>query len=338
MLVLGGNSSPHRCWRLYYLVGSTTGTPHNDQFHCFAFTTHTPLNQANTRTHVGLLGPCFKTGRCYVFFSLLTDLLCQSTCQVRSHLGIRCDLECAVGAVSSMIIEHTSHYTHSITIISLIRTRLPRARDLFPLLCSIVCLYDSVIRIQAGCSRKRRYLMQTIYSKIRGNNVIGWCDGVYRMHREHTQAWPVTAHLIYNRGIPLQNHHNNLHHHNNACHHNNFKLSCTPLSRCFSSFPHGTCSLSVSRPYLAFDDAYHRILRCTLKQRDSGMVSRTLSIVKSEWNNGVLTLYDAAFQRTCHSPIRWHHLTRPQFPITLATGIPNLSYLRFARRYWEDLG
>ena len=36
-----------------------------------------------------------------------------------------------------------------------------------------------------------------------------------------------------------------------------FKLFFTPVSRCFSSFPHGTCSLSVSRQYLALDDVYH---------------------------------------------------------------------------------
>jgi len=37
---------------------------------------------------------------------------------------------------------------------------------------------------------------------------------------------------------------------------NNFKLCFTPVSRCFSSFPHGTCALSVSRPYLALEDVY----------------------------------------------------------------------------------
>ena len=31
----------------------------------------------------------------------------------------------------------------------------------------------------------------------------------------------------------------------------------TLLPECFSSFPHGTCSLSVSCPYSALDDAYH---------------------------------------------------------------------------------
>ncbi|PPR92750.1 hypothetical protein GOBAR_AA27917 [Gossypium barbadense] len=39
----------------------------------------------------------------------------------------------------------------------------------------------------------------------------------------------------------------------------NFKHSLTLFSKSFSSFPHGTCSLSVSRPYLASDRIYHPI-------------------------------------------------------------------------------
>ena len=38
---------------------------------------------------------------------------------------------------------------------------------------------------------------------------------------------------------------------------NNFKHFLTLFSKFFSSFPHGTCSLSVSRPYLALDGIYH---------------------------------------------------------------------------------
>ncbi len=38
---------------------------------------------------------------------------------------------------------------------------------------------------------------------------------------------------------------------------NNFTHYLTPFSRCFSSFPHGTCSLSVSCHYLALDEIYH---------------------------------------------------------------------------------
>src|SRR5258706_3954826 len=38
---------------------------------------------------------------------------------------------------------------------------------------------------------------------------------------------------------------------------NNFKYYLTLFPKCFSSFPHGTCSLSVSRQYLALDGIYH---------------------------------------------------------------------------------
>ena len=36
-----------------------------------------------------------------------------------------------------------------------------------------------------------------------------------------------------------------------------FTYSLTLSSKCFSTFPHGTCSLSVSRQYLALDGVYH---------------------------------------------------------------------------------
>ena len=38
---------------------------------------------------------------------------------------------------------------------------------------------------------------------------------------------------------------------------NNFKHFLTLFSKFFASFPHGTCSLSVSRQYLALDEIYH---------------------------------------------------------------------------------
>ena len=38
---------------------------------------------------------------------------------------------------------------------------------------------------------------------------------------------------------------------------NNFTHCLTLFSKFFSSFPHGTCSLSVSRLYLALDEIYH---------------------------------------------------------------------------------
>ncbi len=40
---------------------------------------------------------------------------------------------------------------------------------------------------------------------------------------------------------------------------NNFKHYLTLFSKFFSSFPHGTCSLSVSRQYLVLDGTYHQL-------------------------------------------------------------------------------
>ena len=53
---------------------------------------------------------------------------------------------------------------------------------------------------------------------------------------------------------------------------NNFKHCLTLFSKFFSSFPHGTCSLSVSRQYLALDGIYHLLWAAfpnnpTLRQR-----------------------------------------------------------------------
>ena len=64
----------------------------------------------------------------------------------------------------------------------------------------------------------------------------------------------------------------------------NFKYFLTLFSKSFSSFPHGTCSLSVSRQYLALDGIYHpfraafpsnstrwkRIIDNTCTQRQTG--------------------------------------------------------------------
>jgi hypothetical protein len=40
-------------------------------------------------------------------------------------------------------------------------------------------------------------------------------------------------------------------------HFSNFRYSFTLFSKFFASFPHGTCSLSVSHQYLALDGIYH---------------------------------------------------------------------------------
>ena len=76
---------------------------------------------------------------------------------------------------------------------------------------------------------------------------------------------------------------------------NNFKYFLTLFSKFFSSFPHGTCSLSVSRQYLALDETYHPF-RAAIPNNST----RWTCVVRGELQiaDGILTLYDALFQKT----------------------------------------
>jgi hypothetical protein len=67
----------------------------------------------------------------------------------------------------------------------------------------------------------------------------------------------------------------------------------TLFSKSFSSFPHGTCLLSVSNPYLAWDEIYHPI---------SAPIPRNVTLRKHavhgglQMTNRILTLTDSLFQ------------------------------------------
>ena len=73
----------------------------------------------------------------------------------------------------------------------------------------------------------------------------------------------------------------------------NFKHSLTLFSKFFSSFPHGTFSLSVYCLYLALDGIYHP-LRAAFPS-NSTLRKRTVRTA-SHGTDGVITLYDSAFQ------------------------------------------
>ncbi len=67
--------------------------------------------------------------------------------------------------------------------------------------------------------------------------------------------WPTLHHsapVASSRGKMMQNNTGFL-----CFHFSNFRYSLTLFSKFFSSFPHGTCSLSVSHQYLALDGIYH---------------------------------------------------------------------------------
>jgi hypothetical protein len=81
---------------------------------------------------------------------------------------------------------------------------------------------------------------------------------------------------------------------------NNFTYCLTLFSKFFSSFPHGTCSLSVSRQYLALDGIYHPF-RAAFPNNST---HRECITTASEFHakDGIVTLYDALFQETFAQP------------------------------------
>ena len=77
---------------------------------------------------------------------------------------------------------------------------------------------------------------------------------------------------------------------------NNFKHYLTLFSKSFSSFPHGTCSLSVSCLYLALDGTYHP-LRAAFPSNSTRRTSTVHSGLPGM--DGIITLYDLPSQANC---------------------------------------
>jgi hypothetical protein len=76
----------------------------------------------------------------------------------------------------------------------------------------------------------------------------------------------------------------------------NFTYCFILFPKCFSSFPHGTCSLSVSRQYLALDGIYHPIGAAF--PNNSTLGKHTTMHTGVLGTNGIVTLIDAVFQPT----------------------------------------
>jgi len=113
----------------------------------------------------------------------------------------------------------------------------------------------------------------------------------------------------------------------------NFRYFFTLSSEFFSSFPHGTCSLSVSCLYLALDGIYHP-LRPAFPSKPTRR--RRLVRCRATAQNGVVTLPDALFQGTstvaaAQTDSLGHNPRRPG-----AAAVPGLSSSRFTRRYWGN--
>eukprot|EP00975_Prorocentrum_lima_P011453 2435679-Prorocentrum_lima.AAC.1 len=94
--------------------------------------------------------------------------------------------------------------------------------------------------------------------------------------------------------------------------------------QCFSSFPHGTCSLLVSHPYLALDGIYHPL---ELQSQTTRLFEETCW-TRILTTNGAITLLGVPSQTTSMGS------ESSTFPS--ADYIPegfSLSFSRFTRRY-----
>jgi len=108
----------------------------------------------------------------------------------------------------------------------------------------------------------------------------------------------------------------------------NCRYFFTLFSKFFSSFPHGTCLLSVSYPYLALDGIYHPIRAAIPNNSTHGRVKTAFTL-----GYGAVTLLGTPFQTIL--------LVIPRCPLLLQTTTPkifSLSFSHFTRRYYGNPG
>ena len=107
-----------------------------------------------------------------------------------------------------------------------------------------------------------------------------------------------------------------------------FQALLTLFSKSFSSFPHGTCLLSVSNQYLALDEIYHPLYAPIPR---NATLRRYTVHGGLQMTNGTLTLVDALFQEAyiCASVggTSRDYNSRPEAPISM------LSSSLFIRHY-----
>ena len=96
-----------------------------------------------------------------------------------------------------------------------------------------------------------------------------------------------------------------------------FQALLTLFSKSFSSFPHGTCLLSVSNQYLALDEIYHPL--CAPIPRNVTLRWHTVHR-GLQMKHGTLTLIDVFSDKLTSAPPLAVHLEttiqsqRPRFP------------------------
>ncbi len=88
----------------------------------------------------------------------------------------------------------------------------------------------------------------------------------------------------------------------------NFRYCFTLFSKFFSSFPHGTCLLSVSLPYLALDGIYHLLELHSQTTRLLENTEQSISLVQTGLSPSTADLSRSLYQRYLPPVI----LSRPQ--------------------------
>ena len=110
----------------------------------------------------------------------------------------------------------------------------------------------------------------------------------------------------------------------------NFTYCLTLFPKFFSSFPHGTCSLSVSRQYLALDGIYHPFWAAF--PNNSTLWEYTTKALVVHVKDRILTLCDAPFQETC-TRSSTGNTSLDYNSVGQCQQILNLSFSRFTRSY-----
>ena len=123
----------------------------------------------------------------------------------------------------------------------------------------------------------------------------------------------------------------------NTPHHfppSNFTYSWTLFSKFFSSFPHGTCSLSVSTLYLALGDLYLPLQAAISSNPTLRTHVDTLQTPRAQTGlSPSLVDHSKSLSLGCSRTVRLYTTTRLRFP---NDPIFNLGFSRFTRRYWGN--
>ena len=113
---------------------------------------------------------------------------------------------------------------------------------------------------------------------------------------------------------------------------NGFTHCLTLFSKFFSSFPHGTCSLSVSYQYLALDGIYHP-LWAAIPNNSTHWMQEYCIYFRQEQGSHLLS-------RLFPEDLVWNNYIRCFFRLQFGTDksvqIHKLSSSRFSRPYWGN--